>query len=130
MKTQPILLISALALFGCGIVTLFAPQELAALLTGPGAAANPLIVQLLGAGFLALGVLDWVSRFSSIGGIYGRPVLLANFAYFFTTTATLFHHASAAGSAPVAWTFVSVGAVLTLWYARFLFLPPKRPMAE
>jgi hypothetical protein len=125
MKAQPILLVSGLLLFGGGTAALFAPQEIAALLRAPSEGTNPLLVQLLGAGLFALGFLDWVSRFSSIGGIYGRPVLLANFAYFFTATATLLHHASASGSTHLEWLFVGISAVLAIWYARYLFFPPK-----
>jgi hypothetical protein len=129
MKAQPVLLVSAVLLFGCGTAALFAPQEIAALMRAPAAGADPLLVQLLGAGLFALGFLDWFSRFSTIGGIYGRPVLLANFAYFFTTAATLFHHASAAGSVRLEWSVVGVSAVLAGWYAKYLFFP-QRPVTQ
>jgi hypothetical protein len=121
MKVQPVLLVSALLLAGCGIAALFAPQEIAAFLGAPGIGAGPLLVQMAGAGLFALGLLDWISRFSTIGGIYGRPVLLANFAYFFSASATLFHHASAAGSARAEWIAVGIGAVMAAWYAKHLF---------
>ena len=125
MKAQPILLVSGLLLCGCGMAALFAPQDIAGMLGASRDGANPLVVQLLGAGIFALGFLDWFSRFSTIGGIYGRPVLLANFAYFFSTTATLFRHALASGNARLEWLLVGIGAMFAVWYARYLFFPPK-----
>ncbi len=39
--------------------------------------------QLLGASWLAVGSLNWLSRSVLLGGIYGRPIVLANLALYF-----------------------------------------------
>jgi len=50
-----------------------------------GAPATPLavlLVQLLGALYLGFAMLNWTVRDSVIGGIYGRPVAMANLLHF------------------------------------------------
>jgi hypothetical protein len=39
--------------------------------------------QLLGASWLAVGTLNWLSRPMLLGGIYGRPIVLANLSIYF-----------------------------------------------
>ncbi|MEO8224275.1 MAG: hypothetical protein ABI661_05675 [Gammaproteobacteria bacterium] len=72
-----------------GLVLLFAPDELL-----PRALpAFPVTVswmgQLVAAGWLGLAVLNWVSRSTVLGGIYGRPVVLANAWFYFIGATTL-----------------------------------------
>jgi hypothetical protein len=125
MKAQPILVVTGVLLFGCGAAALFAPQEIGTLLGRGGPGPSPLMVQLLGAGLLSLGFLDWFTRFSTIEGIYGRPVLMTNFAYFFIVAATLLRHAAAPGSTLVTWIGAGISGVLAAWFGRLLFFPPR-----
>ena len=48
-----------------------------------------LILQMLSAALLGLGILNWFSRANLIGGIYGRPLALANFLFFFVSSTAL-----------------------------------------
>ena len=78
---SPRLVLSASALLfaALGVALLFLPGEAATLLgMGPGAA---LPLQLFSAGLLAIASLDWFGRGAIYGGIYGRPLVLANFAF-------------------------------------------------
>ena len=83
MNTKLLLTTSSLALGLAGIVTLFAPETLLAVLGAP--AANPLsvFIQLMGALYFSMAMMNWTAKDSAIGGIYARPVSLANFAHFF-----------------------------------------------
>ena len=70
---------SALVFAVLGVALLFLPVEAARLLgMGPG---TPLPLQLFSAGLLAMASLDWFGRGAIYGGIYGRPLVLANFAF-------------------------------------------------
>ena len=125
MKSQPILVISGVLLGTVGMAALFVPDEVGALLHQAGEAASPLLIQLLGTALFSLGFLNWFSRTATIGGIFGRPLLLTNWAFFFTCTSTLFRHALARSNARGEWLFVVIGAVLAIWFTRYLFFPPK-----
>jgi len=123
MKARPILLVSGLLLLCCGLPALFAPQEIAAALGSRVQPASPVVVQLLGAGLFALGFLDWFSRFSAIGGIHGRPVLVANLSFFFIAAATLGRHARGDGGL-VAWLLAGLAGLLAAWFTKLLLFPP------
>lgn len=69
----------ALGLLGLGVAFVFLPEEAAAALTGRGA---PLAFSLLGGALFGLGMMTWMTRHAPIGGIYGRPVLVANLGHF------------------------------------------------
>ena len=72
-----------------GIFALFAPDVLLAMLGVP--MANPLsvLIQLMGALYFSMALMNWTAKDSAIGGIYARPVSLANFVHFFIGTLLL-----------------------------------------
>jgi hypothetical protein len=47
------------------------------------------LVQLLGALYFSFALMNWTAKDSAIGGIYARPVSLANFGHFFSGTLLL-----------------------------------------
>lgn len=70
--------ISAAALFLLGGAGLFAAPEAAAWLGAPGAGRASTVVQIAAGAMLGLAIMNWLSRNSRIGGIYARPLCLAN----------------------------------------------------
>ena len=42
----------------------------------------PLAIQIAGAGLFATGILNWVAKGLTLGGIYGRPVTMTNFTFY------------------------------------------------
>jgi len=79
MNTRYLMSLSAafLAMLGVGIT--FLPQELLAHVGAPSDGTVILLIQMLGALYLGFAVLNWMNRGSHIGGIYCRPVSMANF---------------------------------------------------
>ncbi|MGH8636894.1 MAG: hypothetical protein ACREUZ_07145 [Burkholderiales bacterium] len=91
LRFNPLLTASALVYLLAGMAFIFAGEEL---LRGTGASGTPVeiaLVQLLGAAVFGLGMLNWMNRFAQVGGIYGRPVVVANFANAFTSALMLVH---------------------------------------
>jgi hypothetical protein len=66
-----------------GLAATFMPQEIVASLGGGAGRTLPLLVQVLGALYLAFAMLNWMAKESLIGGIYSRPVSMGNFVHFF-----------------------------------------------
>ena len=83
MNTKLLMTASSLLLGLGGIFALFAPDVLLMILSVP--MANPLsvLIQLLGGLYFSMALMNWTAKDSAIGGIYARPVSLANFAHFF-----------------------------------------------
>ena len=89
MSTKLLMTTTSLMLGLAGVFALFAPDVLLAIVGVP--LANPLSVsiQLLGALYFSMALMNWTAKDSAIGGIYARPVSLGNFAHFFIGTLLL-----------------------------------------
>lgn len=115
-KPNPLLAGSAVLYLLAGAAALFAPQEL---LSFGGAVPSGLSVSLLqavGAAFLGFGMLNWLSRFSLVGGIYGRPVVAANFAHAFAAAALLIKAVPRGNGSPLAWVALCIYGVLAVLF--------------
>ena len=69
-----------LALSGLGLT--FFPDEFAQSLDLPDQIAIKLLLQVIGAMYFGFAMLNWMSRRSLIGGIYNRPIAIANMTHF------------------------------------------------
>jgi hypothetical protein len=92
MNTKLLMTTSSLLLGLAGIFALFTPDVLLSMLGVP--LANPLsaLIQLMGALYFSMALMNWTAKDSAIGGIYARPVSLANFAHFFIGTLLLIRY--------------------------------------
>jgi hypothetical protein len=72
-----------------GLALLFASDVILPRLVPGFPRAGAWLGQLLAAAWLAVGALNWLSRSSLLGGIYGRPVVLANLVLYFVATTVL-----------------------------------------
>jgi hypothetical protein len=82
MNTKILMASSALVMAALGVAATFLPQEIIASLGGGTGRTLPLLVQILGAAYLGFAMLNWMAKESLIGGIYSRPVSMANFLHF------------------------------------------------
>jgi hypothetical protein len=83
MNTKILMTSSSIILGLAGIFALFAPDVL---LSTQGAAVTgnlSVMIQLMGALYFSFALMNWTTKDSLIGGIYARPVSLANFSHFF-----------------------------------------------
>jgi hypothetical protein len=89
MNTKLLMTTSSLVLGLAGLFALFAPENLLAMLGVP--MVNPLsvLIQLMGALYFSIALMNWTAKDSIIGGIYARPISLGNFAHFFSGTLLL-----------------------------------------
>lgn len=83
MNTRFILTLSSIIFGAAGVFSLFAPDFL---LLSAGLDENSsllkLFIQLLGAFYCAMAMMNWMAKDSLIGGIYARPVSYCNFVHF------------------------------------------------
>jgi hypothetical protein len=82
MSTKTLMIVSSLCLGVAGAFALFAPHELLTALGSPTTNPLPVVIQLLGALYLACAFTNWTAKDSLIGGIYARPTSLGNFTHF------------------------------------------------
>lgn len=75
---------SAVVYFAAAVVAIFAGEEILPRSGAAGTVLERILVQVLGASLFGFAMLNWMNRFATIGGIYGRPLVVANFAHGFT----------------------------------------------
>ncbi len=80
MNTKILMTSSALILGLAGVFALFVPE----VLLPAAAGTTSVLVQLMGALYFSFALMNWTAKDSAIGGIYARPVSLANFSHFFS----------------------------------------------
>ena len=114
-----------MAILGVGIT--FLPQEL---LVHVGARPDGVpvpLMQMLGALYLGFAMLNWMNRGSLIGGIYGRPVAMANFFGFAVGALALSRGAIALHLAFELAAMAAVYSVFGIWFGIVLFTHPAQP---
>ncbi len=112
---------TALTLFVLGATALFAPDVVLQDVLSPDAAVP---IQLFGGALLAFASLNWMGRGAIYGGIYGRPIVIANFGMGMISGATAFS-ATSAGRLPAwGWGLVLVFTLQAIGFYWLLRRPP------
>jgi hypothetical protein len=119
MKTKALMIASSIWLAAAGLSALFAPEELLKLFSLPQIAPLPVLIQLAGTLYLSFALMNWTAKDNIIGGVYLRPISLANFAHFMMGALTLLKYQSPNGTGSSLWI---VFAVYALFAALFTWL--------
>lgn len=82
MNTKIIMTMSAVTLGAAGIFLIFMPDTILGQLDIDINKSALILVQIMGALYFAFGMLNWITKASLIGGIYNRPIAVANFTHF------------------------------------------------
>ena len=116
--------VSAAVLLLGGAALLFAPDVLLPALVPGFPPTAAWIGQLLAAAWLGVAALNWLQRGAVLGGIYGRPVVVANLALYFVSAMSLLR-AVVGGAAPMAaWAALALAAPLATVYGALLLRGP------
>jgi hypothetical protein len=113
---------SSIALFIAGVACLFVPVETLSLLGFSG--ASEVSGQIFGALYLGFASANWTARGSMIGGIYARPLSMANCVHFFVG-ATVLIKGIPTGALNVA--YICVTLAYLVFAVVFAFLVFGRP---
>jgi hypothetical protein len=113
-SSRSVLTSSAFLLAALGLGALFAPAGAAVLLGLERSATDSL--SLAAPGLLGIAGLDWVGRGLRMGGIYGRPLTMANVLTGAVATSTLARLLSEQGGTTIGWLLVgALGLYTTLF---------------
>jgi hypothetical protein len=80
--------------------------------------------QLLGAAWLGVAALNWWSRSTILGGIYGRPIVLANVTTYLIGALVMLGAARRGGLPDSLWAAVGLALVLAAAYGWLLLRGP------
>jgi hypothetical protein len=98
MNTRILMTTNSFVLGFAGMVALFAPQELLAMLSAPVTNPLPVIIQLMGALYFSFALINWAAKGNILGGIYSRPISIGNFSHFTVGTLVLAKHQLSGGA--------------------------------
>ena len=116
---------SALLLGLTGVALLFAADVMMARMAPAMPASAAWLGQVLGAALIALAWLNWLNQHVLLGGIYGRPVVLPNAAFYFISALSVLRAASRLGShATLLWTLGGALGIFALAYGWLLYRGP------
>ena len=122
MKTKILMMASSLFLGLAGFFALFAPEELLKIFSLPLTSPLPVIIQLMGALYLSFALMNWISKENIIGGIYLRPISIANFAHFTMGALTLIKYQLSNAATATLWGVLIVYVVFAIIFTWLVFI--------
>ena len=128
MNTKVLMTASAALMACAGLAFTFLPQESLHVIKQGDYAELSIVVQMLGALYFAFGMLNWMARGNVIGGIYSRPIAIANATHFFIGGMALFKSANP-GTA-LLWGAVAVYLTLALLFGIVLYTHPMKKSSK
>ena len=113
--------LSAAFVAALGVAASFLPQEILGLAGIPPDRFAAAAVQIAGALYIGFALLNWSAKGTLLGGIYGRPIVLANFTHFAIGAIVLWKVPGL--SAPGLLAAAAVYSAFAAWFGYVLFGP-------
>ena len=128
MNTKILMTLSAIILALIGISLIFLPKEILDYLELSVSETLQLLMQIIGSLYFALAILNWMSKGSIIGGIYNRPIAMANLAHFVIAGLALIKGILANPSLSyVIWSIAIIYSIFAIFFGIVAF---KHPVSE
>lgn len=123
-RPDPLMTASAVVYAAAALPLLFAPAEILAWTGGERSATVEALLQLVAGLLFGFAMLNWTSRHGRAGGIYNRPLVVANFAQAAILTATLVRVLPGSGAHWIAWAALALWVPVGLGFLAKLFRGP------
>ena len=131
MSFSRILMSASAAVLGAlGGAGTFLPHETLSRLGTEPTAPLVLVLQAFGAVCLGFAMLDWMSRHATVGGIYGRPLVVGNLLHFSAAALACSKLMVRAPELRALWPLALVYALLALGFAFALLRAPASATAS
>lgn len=123
--------ISSLILGATGMLLSFAPDIVMTNLNIDHTPSSLLLGQIIGATYFGYSMLNWMSKGSLIGGIYNRPIAIANFTHFLIASLAIGKMLISNPELPKSLWIAGTGyATLGLLFIIILFRHPAQAMVD
>ncbi len=126
MNSKIIMTLSAFVLGTAGVLLTFMPGTTLNHIQIDVSDKALFTLQILGALYLAFAMLNWMTKGSVIGGIYNRPIVMANFTHFSIAGLALIKGLfSDPHSSSIVWTAAILYSTFFILFGMLLFRHPK-----
>jgi hypothetical protein len=122
--TRLLMSLAAVVVGAVGFACLYMPDDVLEWIAGAAPPGPTLITQVLGTLSLGLAALDWMWRGNRIGGIYGRPVAIANVMHFVSAALVMATALKRYPELRALWPLAAIYAVLGVGFLALLFRDP------
>lgn len=127
MNTKLIMTASSLVLGATGILFTFAPDLALQRLNIEVNSMSILLGQIIGALYFGYSMLNWMTKESLMGGIYNRPIGIANFTHFLIAGLAIIKLLLTNNEVPLAlWVAGGVYLVFGILFSIILFSHPAK----
>ncbi len=120
------MMISSLLMGIVGIFFLFLPHEILNFIGIEPVQLLPLLLQVMGAMYFAFAMINWLARYSLIGGIYSKPVSMGNFSHFMIGALALIKGISSNPNSTLLWSASIFYLVLAVLFGYVSFTSPVK----
>ena len=128
MNTKSLMTLSAMILALIGISLILLPNEILDYFELSVSETLQLLMQIIGSLYFALAILNWMSKESLIGGIYGRPIAMANLTHFVIAGLALIKGILANPSLSyVIWSIAIIYSIFAIFFGIVAF---RHPISE
>lgn len=124
MNTKFLMAASAILMAFIGIILIFLPEEIANYFGFVSTGFSSLLLQIMGALYMAFATLNWMAKANVIGGIYSKPVAMGNFAHFFIAGLSIVKHAFSNQTDMFIWSLAIVYSIFAILFAIVAFGNP------
>jgi hypothetical protein len=128
MNTKSLMTLSAIILALIGISLIFLPKEILDYFELSVSDTLELLMQIIGSFYFAFAILNWMSKGSIIGGIYNRPIAIANLTHFVITGLALIKGVLANPS--LSYVIWSIAIIYSIFAILFGIVAFKHPVSE
>ena len=128
MNTKLLMTLSTIILALIGISLIFLPNEILDYLQLSVSETLQLLMQIIGSLYFALAILNWMSKGSLIGGIYNRPIAMANLTHFVIAGLALIKGILANPS--LSYVIWSIAIIYSIFAILFGIVAFKHPVSE
>ena len=128
MNTKSLMTLSAIILALIGISLIFLPKEILDYLELSVSDTLELLMQIIGSLYFAFAMLNWMSKGSLIGGIYGRPIAIANLTHFVITGLALIK--GILSNPSLSYIIWSIAIIYSIFAILFGIVAFKHPVSE
>lgn len=117
----------------CGLLGLlfsFLPQEILQTLGSEGIQTTMFLIKVIGAFYLSWAILNYMIRDITLGGIYGRPIIISNLAHYGVCAVLLIKELPVSiGLKPYLFIGIAVNCTMSVAYLRILKFDPTQKHA-
>lgn len=125
MNTRILMMASALVLALLGLSLTFAPQEILHHFDSDATSSERIIAQLCGALWCGFALMNWMAKAVTLGGIYGRPIVIGNLVHFTMGALLLIKTGTGHISSGYIWLVTAAYAVFAVLFGYVMFTHPK-----